>query len=68
MISIGISLILKNIMKVKTEEQIENLNVIVNRIKSKCPNCGKEFNSTPLYCYNCNSKLLPKTEENVGIK
>ena len=66
-VSIGISLILKIIMKVKTEEQIENLNIIVNKIKTKCPNCGIEFNSTPIYCYNCNKKLL-KPEENVGIK
>ena len=68
MVSIGISLILKTIMKVKTEEKLENLNIIVNSIKSKCPKCGKEFNSTPLYCYNCNTKILLKTEENVGIK
>jgi len=23
----------------------------------KCPYCGVEFNSIPLYCYNCNSKI-----------
>jgi hypothetical protein len=23
----------------------------------RCPNCGTEFNSYPIYCYNCNEKL-----------
>jgi len=66
--SIGISLTLKKITKVKIEEQIEDLNVIMNNIKSKCPNCGTEFNSTPIYCYNCNAKLILKSEENVGVR
>jgi len=68
MVSIGISLTLKKITKVKIEEQIEDLNVIINNIKSKCPNCGTEFNSTPIYCYNCNNKLILKSEENVGVR
>ncbi len=68
MVSIGISLTLKKITKVKIEEQIEDLNVIINNIKSKCPNCGTEFNSTPIYCYNCNTKLILKSEENVGVR
>ena len=67
MVSIGISLILRSIMKVKIKEQIDNLNIILKNIKSKCPNCGIEFNSTPIYCYNC-SKIILKTEDNVGIK
>ena len=67
-ISIVFSLILKAFMKIKSEEQIENLNIIINKIKSKCPNCGIEFNSKPIYCYNCNSKILLDPEENVGIK
>ena len=68
MVSIGISLILKKITKVKIEEQIEDLNVIISNIRSKCPNCGTEFNSTPIYCYNCNTKLILKSEENVGVR
>jgi uncharacterized OB-fold protein len=68
MISIGVSLILKKVTKVKIEEQIEDLQVIINKIKSKCPNCGTEFNSTPIYCYNCDTKLILKSEENVGVK
>ena len=63
-----ISLLLKKTIRVKTEEQLENLNIIVNKIKVKCPSCGLEFNSTPLYCYKCNSKILVDTERNVGIK
>lgn len=68
MVSIGISLTLKKITKVKIEEQIEDLHVITSNINSKCPNCGTEFNSTPLYCWHCNAKLILKSEENVGVK
>ena len=67
-VSIGISLTLKRIKKVKTEELIEDLQVVISNIKSKCPNCGSEFNSTPIYCYNCDTKLILKREENVGVK
>ena len=64
-VSIGISLILKRIKKVKTEELIEDLQVVISNIKSKCPNCGTEFNSKPIYCYKCSKKLILKSEENV---
>jgi hypothetical protein len=67
-ISIGFSLILKRIRKVEIQEQMEDLQGIINQIKSKCPNCGTEFNSTPMYCYNCEAKLILKPEENVGVK
>ena len=68
MISIGGSLTLKKITKGKIEERIENLHVIISNIKSKCPNCGTEFNSRPIFCYNCDTKLILKSEENVGVK
>lgn len=60
MISIGVSLTLKKIKKVKTEELIEDLQVVISSIKSKCPNCGTEFNSTPIYCYNCEIEINTK--------
>ncbi|MFX0080834.1 MAG: hypothetical protein ACFE94_03685 [Candidatus Hodarchaeota archaeon] len=59
---------MKRITKVEIEEQMEDLQIIMNQIKSKCPNCGTEFNSTPIYCYNCDTKLILKNEENVGVK
>jgi hypothetical protein len=67
-LSIGGSLTLNKILKGKTEERIEDLHVVISDIKSKCPNCGTEFNSTPIYCYNCNSRLIIKSEENVEVK
>jgi len=68
LISIGFSIILKKIIKVKTKERIEDLQVVISNIKSKCSNCGTEFNSTPIYCYNCDTKLILKPEENVGVR
>ena len=68
LISLIISLSLKKIMKVKTDAQLEDLQIVANQIKSKCPNCGTEFDSAPTFCYNCNSKIILKPEENVEFK
>lgn len=57
-LSIGISLFLRKVRKVKTEARDTELQHVRDQIKSKCPNCGAEFNSTPIYCYKCNTKLL----------
>ncbi len=55
--SIGLSLILKKFTKFKTEPQIEDLFIMASMNKIVCPNCGTEFDSTPKFCYNCNTDL-----------
>ncbi len=55
--SIGISFILKVFKKPESKIRFEDLHLIAKSIKSKCPQCGTEFNSTPLFCYNCNYEL-----------
>ncbi|MHA2034843.1 MAG: hypothetical protein ACW98X_00325 [Promethearchaeota archaeon] len=67
-ISFVISLSLKKIRKVNTDTQLENLQIVANKIKSKCQTCGTEFDSTPTFCYNCNSKIIIKPEENVEFR
>ncbi|MHA1987663.1 MAG: hypothetical protein ACW98D_13595 [Promethearchaeota archaeon] len=62
-ISLLISLFLKYINKDKTDDHLEDLHIVANQIKSKCPKCGIEFDSTPTFCYNCNTKLRIKPEE-----
>ena len=59
--SIGLSFALKVIRRPKIHQ--EDLHLIAESIKSKCPNCGTEFNSTPKVCYNCNMKLTRKPED-----
>jgi len=64
-ISLLVSIFLKYISKDKTDDHMEDLHIIANQIKSKCPKCGTKFDSTPTYCYNCNTKLIIKPEEKV---
>ncbi|KKL75982.1 hypothetical protein LCGC14_2049440 [marine sediment metagenome] len=59
--SIGLTFALKKIGNPKIIQ--EDLHHIAESIKSKCPNCRAEFNSTPKYCYNCNMELMRKPEE-----
>ncbi len=67
-LSIEISLILKKFRKPKSEEELEDLQIITNKIRTKCPNCGTEFNSIPQFCYNCNTRIIKDTEKNVRIE
>ncbi len=64
--SIGLSLLLKKMMKLKIEAQIEDLHDIANQNRIICPNCGIEFNSIPRFCYNCNADLTIRTEDQDG--
>jgi hypothetical protein len=64
-ISYLISIFRKYINKDKNDDHLEDLHAVANQIKSKCPKCGTEFDSTPTYCYNCNTKLITKPEEKV---
>ena len=62
-ISIGISLILRKIKKFKSETPIEDLHAIASKSKIICPNCGTEFDSTPKFCYKCNTDLTIVIED-----
>jgi predicted Zn-ribbon and HTH transcriptional regulator len=68
LISLVLSIILKKIRKVKIDVQLEDMQIVANSIKSKCSNCGTEFDSAPNFCYNCNSEIILKPEENVEFK
>jgi len=56
-----ISLILK---KLKSTQLEKSSNLILNdKPLMTCPKCGTEFDSIPLYCYKCNSKLTTDESE-----
>lgn len=67
-ISIGSSLILKNLKYFKKQINIEDIKLIAREIKTFCPNCGTEFNSIPEFCYKCNRRIIPNNEDNIGQK
>jgi len=56
--SIGLSLLMKRILKPKEESQLEDFKLIVSKNISKCPYCGTEFDSIPTYCYNCSKEII----------
>ncbi len=68
LISISLSILLKKVRKIKPQAYLEDLENIARSIKSKCTKCGTEFDSSPLYCYNCNAKLIYDQEENARLK
>ena len=65
-LSIAFSLILKKVLKFKSETQLEDLSLIANKNRIECPKCGVEFNSTPKFCYNCNADLTVLIKEKSG--
>lgn len=68
LLSISLSILLKKVRKTKPQAYFEDLENIARSIKSKCTKCGAEFDSSPLYCYKCNTKLVNDQEENARLK
>ena len=57
---------LKLIKNLRKKVITQDISLIEQQTKSKCPYCGTEFNSIPVYCYNCNKKLIPSLEDKDG--
>jgi hypothetical protein len=62
-VSIGLSLIIKKIIKPKTNSRFKEIIRIESEYKYKCPFCATEFNSKPKYCYNCNNQIGEISDE-----
>ena len=65
-VSIGLSLILKLVRKIKNDEKKVNIMEIGLKNRSECPQCGTIFDSKPKYCYNCNIQLKEESGEIIG--
>lgn len=46
------------------EAQMHELRKIAEENRKKCPNCGAEFDSSPLFCYKCSTRLNPLENNN----
>ncbi|MFX0022585.1 MAG: hypothetical protein ACFE9S_09675 [Candidatus Hermodarchaeota archaeon] len=55
--SIGLSIFIKKILDSRFRQKTEDLHEIASLGKKVCPKCGIEFESIPLFCYNCNADL-----------
>ena len=64
--SVLLTIILKLIKNLRKEVTLQDFSLIEQQTKSKCPYCGTEFNSIPVYCYNCNKRLIPSLEDKDG--
>ncbi|UCD00881.1 MAG: zinc ribbon domain-containing protein [Promethearchaeota archaeon] len=65
LISIGIPLILRKIKKFISETPIEDLHAIASKSKKICPICGTEYESSPKFCYKCNTDLTIPIEDKI---
>ena len=59
--SIALSLVINYFWKITRKEETVKLLEIEKKIVSVCPNCGTKFDSKPLYCYKCNTKLIDES-------
>ncbi|TFG25116.1 MAG: zinc ribbon domain-containing protein [Promethearchaeota archaeon] len=57
-----ISLLLKKRKSSQLEKKASDL-LLNDKPLMVCPNCGTEFDSIPLYCFKCNSKLITDEAE-----
>ena len=64
--SVLLTIMLKLIKNLRKKVITQDISLIEQQTKSKCPYCGTEFNSIPVYCYNCNKKLIPSLEDKDG--
>jgi len=46
----------------KSENHKIRIEVLASSNKIKCPHCGTEYESIPLYCYNCLKKIKSNNE------
>jgi hypothetical protein len=65
-LSIGLSLVIKKILRSKGRDQKETLESLVSMGRKTCPKCGVKFESFPKYCYNCNTDLTLIIEDKEG--
>ncbi len=62
-ISIGISIVLKKMKRRNVETLKKSIMLFASNNKSKCLNCGVEFDSIPKYCYNCSKELIKREND-----
>jgi len=62
--SICLSILFNKIISTRRDKKVINQS-LDNKPLIICPNCGTEFDSVPLYCYNCNFKLTSDEIESI---
>jgi len=65
--SIGLSIGLIFLKKRWKMQNHEKFSPIDGKPLMTCPKCGTEFQSIPMFCYNCNTKLINEEDDNSEI-
>lgn len=46
-----------------SEAKSHQIRKIAEENRTICPNCGAEFESVPIFCYKCSTRLIPQEKE-----
>ncbi|MBY9017533.1 MAG: zinc ribbon domain-containing protein [Candidatus Lokiarchaeota archaeon] len=63
-VSVGLSIVLKYLKKPWEMKKQEKFSQDNGKSLMVCPQCGTEFQSIPMFCYNCNTKLVNGDDAN----
>jgi hypothetical protein len=63
-LSVLVPKIFQKLKTPKKDAQLQELRNIAEENRAECPKCGAKFESTPLFCYKCSTRLIKEENQN----